>query len=120
MAQNNVVILTGNTGGEARQLEHKGKAFAAFSLATQDSYKDKDEEYQKKATIWHSVLVFSPKLVELTKAFKKGTRLEVTGSLSYREFPYKPKRGKTIMKREASIIASKIEAKPLVKASEPT
>lgn len=119
MALNNVVILTGNIGGEARILEQKGKAFAAFSIATQDSYKDENEEYQTKAAIWHNVLVFSPKLVELTKAFKKGTRLEVTGSLSYREFSHKPKGGKTIKKREASIIARKIEPKPLVKTSEP-
>lgn len=119
MALNNVVILTGNLGGEARILDNNGKLFAAFSIATQDSYKDENEEYQQKESVWHNVLVFSPKLVELSKAFKKGSRLEVTGSLSYREFAHKPKGGKTIKKREASIIARKIEPKPLVKASEP-
>ena len=119
MTTNNQVILTGNLGSEARILGEGDKLFAAFSIATQDSYKDKQDEWKQKETIWHNVLTFNPELVELVKAFKKGTRLQVTGSLSYREFTYKPPKGKTIKKREASVIAHAIEAKPLVKKSAP-
>ena len=118
MAINNTIKLVGNTGTEIKIIENDGKPFAAFSLATTDSYKDKEtEEWKDKETIWHDVIVFNPKLMEQLKAFKKGTRLEVTGSLSYREFKVQDE-GKVITKKEARVIAHKAEQAPLVKKSE--
>ncbi len=118
MAINNIVTLIGNTGSEAKILEKEGKRFAAFSLATTDSYKDSQtEEWKDKTTLWHDVIVFNPKLVEQLKAFKKGTRLEITGSLSYRDFKVNDE-GKVITKREASIIANKVDQAPLVKKTQ--
>lgn len=87
MAINNTVTLIGNMGSEADIIETENTTFAAVSIATTDSYKDDKGEWHELATIWHNVLTFNPKLIEVLKNLKKGTRLEITGSLSYR--PYK-------------------------------
>lgn len=118
MAYNNTVILTGNMGAEAKIIEKEKTTFAAFSLATTDSYKDKEGDWQNKEAIWHDVVTFNPKLIEQLKSLDTKTRIKVTGSLSYRFFEASGQDDKTIKKREASIIARKIEEAPLVK-SEP-
>jgi single-strand DNA-binding protein len=118
MAFNNTVKLIGNSGSEVKIIEKEGKPFAAFSLATTDSYKDKEtEEWKDKETVWHDVIAFSPTVIEQLKSFKKGTRLEIVGALSYRDFETVID-GKTIKKKEASIIANKIEQAPLVKKAD--
>lgn len=114
MAYNNTVTLTGNMGSEARIMDTSEKDFAAFSLATTDSYKDEQENWQEKDTIWHNVLVFSPRVIEEVKALKKGTRIKITGSISYRTFEVFID-GKPVEKKEASIIAHKVELAPLAK-----
>ena len=115
MANNNTVKLIGNLGAEAKVIEGENKTFAAMRVATTDSYKDKEtEEWKDKATIWHDVIVFSPALIEEVKGYKKGVRLEIDGSISYREFLVSVD-GKEVTKREASILAHKIQQAPLVK-----
>ncbi len=115
MALNNTATLTGNMGSEAKIIETGNKPFATFSLATTDSYKNENEEWVQKDTIWHDILVFSPKVIEQVKAFKKGTRITITGSISYRPFETTLEDGRTVKKNEASIIAGKIEMAPLAK-----
>ena len=115
MAKNNTAILTGNMGSEAKIIEKEGKPFATFSLATTDSYKNENEEWVQKDSIWHDILVFNPKVIEQVKALKKGSRIEVTGSISYRPFKTTLEDGRTINKNEASIVAGKIELAPLVR-----
>ena len=116
MAYNNQVKLTGNLGAEARIIETEGgNPFASFSIATTDSYKDKDDNWQDKETLWHNVVSFNPTLIEMLKGFKKGVRLEISGALSYRPFEVQDGEGKIITKKEASVIAYKIEQAPLVK-----
>lgn len=115
MAINNTVTLIGNMGSEARIIETEESRFAAFSLATTDSYKDEAGEWQEKDTVWHSILAFNPKVIEELKALKKGTRLTITGSLYYRPFEVVNGNGEMITKKEASILAGKIELTPLVK-----
>lgn len=118
MAYNNTVELIGNMGSEARIIEQEGgKGFAAFSLATTDSYLDESEEWVQKEPVWHSILVFSPVVQGHVKGLKTGTRIKVTGSISYRSFEVQDVDGKTYTRREASIIAGKIEQMPLVKKS---
>ena len=116
MAYNNTVILTGNMGSEARIIEQEdGKRFAAFSLATADSYQDENGQWVEKETVWHNLIAFSPQVIEHLKNLKKGTRLKVTGSLSYRPFETQGEDGKAITRKEASIITGKVEQAPLVK-----
>lgn len=115
MAYNNQVKLTGNLGAEARIIETEGSTFASFSIATTDSYKDKDDNWQEKETVWHNLVSFNPTTIEMLKGIKKGTRLEISGALSYRPFEVQDGEGKIITKKEASVIAYKIEQAPLVK-----
>lgn len=115
MAINNTVTLTGNLGAEARIYETEERRFAAFSMATTDTYQDKDGEWQEKETVWHNVLVFSPAVIEVAKSVKKGTRVKVTGSLSYRPFEVVNGDGEAITKKEATVIAGKVELAPLTK-----
>ena len=116
MAINNTVQLIGNTGSEVKVIEMEGgKNFAAFSIATADSYQDREtDEWKDKETIWHEVIAFSPKVIEQLKSFKKGTRLKVIGSLSYRDFRILEE-GKEITKKEARVITNTVEQAPLIK-----
>ena len=116
MVYNNTVTLIGNTGGEVRiRQTQNDKPFASFSLATTDSYKDDKGEWQDKETVWHEIIAFNPQLVESLRSFPKGTRLEVIGELSYRPFETTTEDGQIITKKEATIIAKKVEEKPLRK-----
>ena len=117
MAINNTVELIGNIGSKVKIVETEASTFAAFSIATTDSYQDKEtEEWKEKETIWHDIVCFSPNVIERLKAFDTGARLKVTGSLSYRPYPVRLD-GKEFNKREASIIARSVEQAPLVKKS---
>lgn len=115
MSKNNHVELIGNMGSEARIIEREGKSsMAAFSLATQDSYKDKEDKWVNKESIWHNVLCFNPVEIEKLKNLKTGTRIKVIGSLSYKEMEAITRDdGQKIAPKEASIIGSKIELAPL-------
>lgn len=115
MAINNTITLTGNMGIEARIIERDdGTRFAGLTLATTDSYKVEDTgEWKEKETIWHDVLAFSPSVVDILKSLKKGTRITVTGSLSYRPFQLVDGNGEVITKKEATIIARRVDMAPL-------
>ncbi len=117
MAFNNTVTLTGNLGSEARIVATEENTFAAVSLATTDSYKDEQGEWHDKQTLWHNILAFNPRVIEELKALKKGTRIQVTGSLSYRPFEVVNGDGEVITKKEASIVAGKVELAALPKKS---
>lgn len=119
MANNNQVTLIGNMGSEARELEshNDGREFVAVSVATTDSYQNDAGEWIEKETIWHNVVAFSPAVMAVLKGLKKGTRIKVEGSLSYRPYDVQDGDGQVITKKEASIIARRIEQAPLVKKS---
>ncbi len=114
MSKNNHVELTGNMGSEARIIGTEEKStMAAFSLATQDSYKDKEDKWGNKEAIWHNVLCFNPVEIEKLKNLKTGTRIKVFGSLSYKEMEAIVREGQKVTIKEAAIVGSKIELAPL-------
>ena len=115
MAHNNTVILVGNLGSEARIIAKDEYTFAAVSLATTDSYKDENDNWQEKETIWHNLVAFNPRVIEEIKSLKKGTRIKVTGTLTYRPFEVVNGDGQIITKKEASVVAGKVEMAPLLK-----
>jgi single-stranded DNA-binding protein len=119
MMTNNKVELTGIMGQEARIIKtDSGLEFAVFGLGSSESYKNKEtDEYEYTDTIWHDVVIFSPSLIQEIKNYKKLTRLKVTGAISYKDFKVDID-GKVITKKEASIIASKIEQAALPKKKE--
>jgi single-strand DNA-binding protein len=83
MSYLNSVTLVGFVGADPEQRQAKGNGlkFTVFSLATQRSWKNVDDEWSSK-TEWHRVVVFRPLLAEhIVATIKKGAHVLVEGSL---------------------------------------
>ncbi|MCB0532883.1 MAG: single-stranded DNA-binding protein [Lewinellaceae bacterium] len=82
----NKVTLIGNLGGdpEVRHLE-SGVQVARFSVATNESYKDKDGNFQQ-ITEWHNVVCWRELAERAEKMLKKGMLVYVEGKISYRKY----------------------------------
>ena len=64
----NKVILLGNLGQDPDiRTMQSGKKVATMSLATSDSWKDKDTGEKKEKTEWHRVVVFNEGLVNVVQ-----------------------------------------------------
>ena len=86
MASVNKVILVGNLGKdpEVRYMP-SGEAIANITVATTDSWKDKQGEKQER-TEWHRVSFFG-KLAEIVGEYlKKGSQIYVEGRLQTRKW----------------------------------
>jgi len=84
----NKVILVGNVGGDPDiRNTSDGREIANFSLATTESWKDKNSGERKDKTEWHRVVVFSQGLVNIVKSYvKKGSKLYIEGQLQTRKW----------------------------------
>ncbi|MCO6358879.1 single-stranded DNA-binding protein [Roseivirga pacifica] len=86
MAGVNKVILVGNLGKdpEVRHLDN-GRAVANFSLATSETYKNKQGE-RVTNTEWHNIVLWTP-LAEIAERFlKKGGQVYIEGKLTTRSW----------------------------------
>ena len=84
----NKVILLGNLGQDPdiRTMQN-GKKVASISIATSDSWKDKDTGEKKEKTEWHRIVVFNEGLVGVVENYiKKGTKLYIEGALQTRKW----------------------------------
>ena len=84
----NKVILVGNVGQdpEIKNMQD-GKEIATFSIATSESWKDKNSGEKRDKTEWHRIVVFSQGLVGIIKNYvKKGTKLYIEGQLQTRKW----------------------------------
>jgi single-strand DNA-binding protein len=84
----NKVILVGNVGQDPEvRTTNDGREIANFSIATSESWKDKNSGEKKEKTEWHRVVVFSSGLAGIVKNYvKKGTKLYIEGSLQTRKW----------------------------------
>jgi single-strand DNA-binding protein len=83
----NKVILVGNVGGdpETRYLPN-GNAVTNVTLATSESWKDKQTGQQQERTEWHRVVFFG-RLAEIAGEYlRKGSQVYVEGRLQTREW----------------------------------
>ena len=83
----NKVILVGNVGNdpEVRYMPN-GNAVANVSVATSDSWKDRNTGDQQERTEWHRVVFFN-RLAEIVEQYvKKGTKLYLEGRLQTRSW----------------------------------
>lgn len=83
----NKVILIGNLGGdpEVRSFSNGG-IVTNITVATSESWKDKQSGEQKERTEWHRV-VFRNRLAEIARDYlKKGSKVYVEGSLRTRKY----------------------------------
>lgn len=84
----NKVILVGNVGQDPEiRSTQDGREIATFSLATSESWKDKNSGEKKEKTEWHRIVIFSAGLVGIVKNYiKKGSKLYIEGSLQTRKW----------------------------------
>jgi single-strand DNA-binding protein len=82
----NKVFLIGNLGRdpEVRYLEGN-VAVAKFSVATNESYKDKKGDWQT-VTEWHDVVAWRALAERAEKQLKKGSQVFVEGKLTHRKY----------------------------------
>ena len=84
----NKVILLGRLGADPEiRMSQDGKKIAKFSLATSESWKDKQSGEKKEKTEWHKVIIFSSGLADITEKFlKKGSLIYIEGQISTRKY----------------------------------
>ena len=84
----NKVLLIGRLGAdpEIKQMIN-GKSVARLSLATSQSWKDKNTGEKKEKTEWHRIVVFNEGLVKVVQQYlKKGAQVYIEGQLSTRKW----------------------------------
>ena len=84
----NKVLLIGRLGAdpEIKQMVN-GKSVARLSLATSQSWKDRNSGEKKEKTEWHRIVVFNEGLVNVVQQYlKKGAQVYIEGQLSTRKW----------------------------------
>ena len=89
----NRVQLIGHLGKAPEKFTfQEGHAMTKITLATNESYKDKNGELQK-VTQWHNVVAWGACGALMAQHLDKGHEVAITGKLTYRS--YKNKEGDT-------------------------
>lgn len=84
----NKVILVGNLGNdpEVRNLPNGGKV-VNLSIATSESWKDRNTGERREKTEWHRVVIFSEGLVRVAESYlRKGSKVYIEGKLETRKW----------------------------------
>jgi single-strand DNA-binding protein len=98
----NKVILVGRLGRDPEtRYTGGGQAVANFSLATDETYKDKSGERQKR-TEWHKIVVWGKQAEIAQQYLKKGSLIYVEGRIQSREWQDKEGQKRTSFEIVAS------------------
>jgi len=82
----NRVILVGRLGRDPEtRYTGSGQAVANFSVATDESYKDRNGERQKR-TEWHKIVVWGKQAEIAQQYLKKGSLVFIEGRIQSREW----------------------------------
>ena len=84
----NKVILIGNLGRDPEiRSTQDGSRFANMSLATSETWRDKNSGERKERTEWHRVVIFNEHLVEVAEKYlRKGSKVYLEGQLQTRKW----------------------------------
>jgi len=88
MASVNKCILVGNLGADpdVRTLPG-GNKVVNLSVATSDSWRDKNTGEKKERTEWHRVVIFSEGITKVAEQYlRKGSKVYLEGSLQTRKW----------------------------------
>ncbi|GHS96880.1 single-stranded DNA-binding protein [Bacteroidia bacterium] len=84
----NKVMLIGNLGRDPEiRTNSSGGKIVNMSVATSETWKDKNTGERKETTEWHRVVIFAPALADVVERFvQKGTKVYVEGQLRTRKW----------------------------------
>lgn len=84
----NKVILIGNLGGDPEvKRTQDGKPVVNLSIATSDSWKDKNSGERKEKTEWHRVVIWNEGLCGVAEKYlQKGAKVYIEGALTTRKW----------------------------------
>lgn len=88
MGSVNKVTLIGNLGRDPEiRITQSGDKVANLSVATSETWKDKNTGERKEKSEWHRVVIFNERLVKVAEAYlKKGSKVYLEGSLQTRKW----------------------------------
>lgn len=84
----NKVILVGNLGKDP-EVRHTqdGRPIVTLSIATSESWRDKNSGERKEKTEWHRVVIFNEGIAKVAEQYlKKGTTVFIEGQLQTRKW----------------------------------
>ncbi|PJG56673.1 single-stranded DNA-binding protein [Bradyrhizobium forestalis] len=84
----NKVILVGNLGKDPEiRRTQDGRPIANLSIATSETWRDKNTGERKEKTEWHRVVIFSEGLCKIAEQYlKKGAKVYIEGALQTRKY----------------------------------
>ena len=84
----NKVILVGNLGRDPEvRSTQDGTKVVNFSLATTETWRDRQSGERRERTEWHRVVIFNDRLGEVAERYlKKGSKVYVEGQLQTRKW----------------------------------
>jgi single-strand DNA-binding protein len=84
----NKVILVGNLGADPEiRRTQDGRPIANLSVATSESWRDKNSGERREKTEWHRVVIFNEGLCKIAENYlKKGSKVYLEGQLQTRKW----------------------------------
>ena len=84
----NKVILVGNLGADPEiRRTQDGRQIANLSVATSETWRDKNSGERKEKTEWHRVVIFNEGLCKIAEQYlKKGSKIYIEGALQTRKW----------------------------------
>ena len=88
MAGVNKVILIGNLGKDPKVSSlNSGDKVVSFTLATSESWKDKNSGERKEKTEWHNVVIYNENIGRVVEQYcKKGSKVYLEGQIQTRKY----------------------------------
>ena len=84
----NKVILIGNLGRDPEiRSTQDGTRVANFTLATNETWRDRESGERRERTEWHRIVIFNERLVDIAEQYlRKGSKIYVEGQIQTRKW----------------------------------
>lgn len=84
----NKVTVLGNLGADPEvRMGQDSSKIVTFSVATSESWNDKQTGERKEKTEWHRIVVFNDRIAEVSEKYlRKGSKVYVEGQLQTRQW----------------------------------
>ena len=86
MSSVNKVILIGRLGKDPETRDVNGKVLASFSLATSESWNDKNTGQKQEKTEWHNVSVWGRQGEIAAQYLRKGSQVFLEGQIETQNY----------------------------------